>query len=125
MIFSSISFLYYFLPITIALYFLFPKSLKNIVLLFSSLVFYGWGEPKYLLLMGISILFGYGFGLLVEKYREKKVGKIFCALSVSISFCYILNMQIFLLQILILRQVFIFLFCKLHFLLALVFILFR
>lgn len=90
MIFSSISFLYYFLPITIALYFLFPKSLKNIVLLFSSLVFYGWGEPKYLLLMGISILFGYGFGLLVEKYREKKVGKIFCALSVSISLSFLL-----------------------------------
>ena len=47
MLFSSIPFLYYFLPIVLTLYFLVPGFLKNTVLLVSSLIFYGWGEPKY------------------------------------------------------------------------------
>lgn len=90
MLFSSISFLYYFLPLTLVLYFLTPKRGKNAVLLLASLVFYGWGEPKYVLLMGLSILLGYGFGLLVEKYRERKAGKLFCALSVGVSLSFLL-----------------------------------
>lgn len=90
MLFSSISFLYYFLPLTLVLYFLTPKRGKNAVLLLASLVFYGWGEPKYVLLMGLSVLLGYGFGLLVEKYRERKAGKLFCALSVGVSLSFLL-----------------------------------
>ncbi len=82
MLFSSITFLYYFLPLTIFMYFLVPEPFKNAVLLFCSLVFYAWGEPKYVLLMGLSILLGYGFGLLIEKYRKKKLGQIFCIISV-------------------------------------------
>lgn len=82
MLFSSITFLYYFLPLTIFLYFLVPEPFKNAVLLFCSLVFYAWGEPKYVLLMGLSILLGYGFGLLIEKNRKKKLGQIFCIISV-------------------------------------------
>ena len=76
MLFSSISFLYYFLPLTTAIYFAVPKKCKNIVLLLSSLLFYGWGEPKYVILMVFSILAGYGFGLMVEKYRGKTAGNI-------------------------------------------------
>lgn len=90
MLFSSISFLYYFLPLTLALYFAAPKGLKNAVLLLASLVFYGWGEPKYVLLMGLSVLLGYGFGILVEKYREGKAGRILCMISVSISLFFLL-----------------------------------
>ena len=56
MIFSSIPFLYYFLPAVMLLYFLVPKALKNAVLLIFSLAFYGWGEPKLLLLMIFTIL---------------------------------------------------------------------
>lgn len=85
MLFSSISFLYYFLPLTLAFYFAVPRRFKNAVLLLASFLFYGWGEPKYVALMGLAILLGYGFGLLVERYRGKKAGKIFCALSVGIS----------------------------------------
>lgn len=85
MLFSSITFLYYFLPVTAALYFLTPKKGKNIVLLLGSLVFYAWGEPKYVLLMAVSILSGFGFGLLVEKHRGKRTGRMFCALSVGVS----------------------------------------
>ena len=51
MIFSSIPFLYYFLPAVLAVYFLTPRRGKNAVLLLASLAFYGWGEPKLLLLM--------------------------------------------------------------------------
>ena len=59
MLFSSIPFLYYFLPLTFILYFLVPKSGKNAVLLIASLVFYGWGEPQYVFLMIASIIVGY------------------------------------------------------------------
>jgi len=90
MLFSSISFLYYFLPLTITLYFIVSRRLKNIVLLLSSLVFYAWGEPKYVLLMGLSVSFAYGFGLLTERYREKKRGQIFCVMSVGVSLSFLL-----------------------------------
>lgn len=70
MLFSSISFLYYFLPCVLLLYFAAPKRLKNSVLLLASLFFYGWGEPKYLVFMLVSIAQGYVFGLLIEKYWE-------------------------------------------------------
>ena len=89
MLFSSISFLYYFLPLTLVLYFAVPKAFKNTVLLLASLLFYGWGEPKYVILMALSILLGYGFGLLVEKYREKRAGKAICELSVGISLAFL------------------------------------
>ena len=72
MLFSSIPFLYYFLPIVLTVYFLAPKGWKNGVLLFSSLIFYGWGEPKYLILMVASILAFYGFGLAIERGKRKK-----------------------------------------------------
>ncbi len=85
MLFSSIPFLFFFLPLTVAVYFAAPKKLKNSALLLFSLVFYGWGEPKYLLLMLFSITQGYVFGLLIEKYREKGRSKIFLTASVLIS----------------------------------------
>lgn len=85
MLFSSISFLFYFLPCVILLYFLVPNKLKNAVLLLSSLFFYGWGEPKYLVFMLVSITQGYIFGLLIEKYRGQKQSKVFLAVSVIFS----------------------------------------
>lgn len=85
MLFSGISFLFYFLPLVLALYFAVPKKLKNSVLLFFSLVFYGWGEPKYLFLMLFSITQGYVFGLLIEKSRGKKSSKVFLSASILIS----------------------------------------
>ena len=82
MIFSSIAFLYYFLPLTLIFYFLTPRPLKNTTLLLVSLFFYGWGEPKYVFLMVATVLLGYVFGLLIEKYRGKPVSKAFLTLSV-------------------------------------------
>lgn len=85
MLFSSLSFLYYFLPCVLILYFLAPKKLKNSVLLLSSLFFYAWGEPKYVLLMLLAILCGYLFALLIARYRGRRLSRLFLALSVIIS----------------------------------------
>ncbi len=84
MLFSSIPFLYYFLPIVLILYFIAPKMLKNTVLLLSSLVFYAWGEPRYIFLMIATVLSGYALGLLIEKFRGKTLSKIFLGLAVLI-----------------------------------------
>ncbi len=80
MIFSSIPFLYYFLPIVIMLYFAVPKKLANSVLLLASLFFYGYGEPKMLLVMVATIIFSWALGL---KIPEKK-GLMWLSVVVSL-----------------------------------------
>ncbi len=85
MLFSSIPFLYYFLPCVLILYFIAPKCLKNSVLLLASLFFYAWGEPKYVILMAVSITLGYVFGLLIEAWRGTKLSKLFLILSLVTS----------------------------------------
>lgn len=75
MVFSSLPFLFMFLPITFALYYLVPKKAKNILLLIASLIFYAWGEPVYVFLMLLTCLVGWGTGLLMEKQpnHSKKI----------------------------------------------------
>ncbi len=85
MLFSSIPFLYYFLPAVLLTYFLVPRKLKNAVLLLFSLVFYGWGEPKYLALMVSSIILFYGCGLAIGKAQTKKWKKFWLLVSVVCS----------------------------------------
>ena len=86
MLFSSIPFLFYFLPCVFILYLIAPKCLKNTVLLLSSLVFYAWGEPRYVIWMLLAITLGYIFGLLIERFKEKKrISKLFMILSVASS----------------------------------------
>lgn len=81
MLFSSIPFLYYFLPVVLIVYFLAPKRARNAVLLASSLLFYAWGEPKYVLLMFLSVVLGYIFGLLIERSRGRRQSKLWLTLS--------------------------------------------
>ena len=85
MLFSSVPFLFYFLPCVLLVYFLVPGTLKNGVLLLVSLLFYGWGEPRYLLVMLAAIAQGYVFGLLIEKSRGKRRAGLYLALSVLLS----------------------------------------
>lgn len=85
MLFSSIPFLFYFLPCVLVLYFIAPKPLKNSVLLITSLVFYAWDKPKFAIIMIVSIVLGYIFGLLIEKFRGTVMSKVFLALSVGSS----------------------------------------
>lgn len=82
MVFSSIPFLYYFLPAALILYWIAPKRFKNSALLVSSLFFYAWGAREYIVFMLISVVFGYVFGILVEKTREKKISKLFLAVVI-------------------------------------------
>ncbi|MBS7368958.1 MAG: hypothetical protein KIG62_02240 [Oscillospiraceae bacterium] len=85
MIFSSIPFLFYFLPAVLLLYFAVPRRFKNAALLLTSLVFYAWGEPRYLVFMIAAILQGYIFGILIEKFRGKKSANLVVSLSVIVS----------------------------------------
>lgn len=71
MLFTSISFLYYFLPIVIVAYFIVPKKLKNLILFIASMLFYFYGEPKYIILMIAEILIAYIGAILINKYKSK------------------------------------------------------
>ena len=86
MLFSSTTFIYLFLPITIAFYYALKwnRTLQNIFLLIASLVFYAWGEPKFVLVMILSIIANWFFGFLVDKKREsKKISRLIIALDVA------------------------------------------
>lgn len=83
MVFSSLPFLFAYLPLTLLLYFIAPLRWRNFVLLIVSLLFYGWGEPVYIWIMILSILIDYTHGILVDKYRERdKLARWFVAESV-------------------------------------------
>ena len=84
MVFSSLPFLYYFLPAALLLYALAPRGRKNAALLLASLVFYGWGEPKFLIWMVLAILQGYVSGLLIER-AEGTRRRAYLAVSVTLS----------------------------------------
>ena len=71
MVFSSLMFLFVYLPVVLAVYYVVPLKGRNPVLFAASLLFYGWGEPVYLAVMIASIAVNYGFGLLVEKFRAE------------------------------------------------------
>ena len=71
MVFSSLLFLFVYLPLTLLVYYVAPRAWRNFILFFVSLVFYGWGEPVYIALMLFSITINYAAGFLVEKYRGR------------------------------------------------------
>ena len=76
MLFSSIVFLFTFLPAVMILYYLLPVRFRNVILLLASLVFYAWGEPVYLFLMLLSILFNYFSGLdIARNLQDKRAAK--------------------------------------------------
>ena len=87
MVFSSLLFLFRFLPLVLILYFVSPRRLRNLVLLLVSLVFYAWGEPVYVILMVVSILISWTGGLMVDRYLcqgRKRAAKISLAVSVAL-----------------------------------------
>lgn len=91
MVFSSPTFLYYFLPVVLIVYFIAPMPkdstrLKNLALLAASLVFYAWGEPRYVFLMAAQCIFAWAFGLLINKKRGLSISKAYMVISVIVSF---------------------------------------
>lgn len=83
MVFSSIPFLFYFLPVVLVLYFISPRSLKNGVLFLSSLFFYAWGEPFYVLIMIFSTIVDYTHGIFIEKFLNHSKKKKACLILIS------------------------------------------
>ena len=86
MVFSSLIFIFFYLAVTLAIYYLAPRKWKNPVLLVMSLVFYGWGEPKYIALMILSVCSAYAFGFAIEKNRDAKPARARLWLAVSLLF---------------------------------------
>lgn len=85
MVFSSLIFLFAYLPLTLACYYAVPHRWRNAVLFLFSLAFYGWGEPIYILLMVLSVTSAYAFGFLVEKYRDTEPARARRAMVVSVA----------------------------------------
>lgn len=89
MVFSSLVFLFAYLPLTLVIYYITPRKWRNLFLFFINLLFYGWGEPLLVLLMVFNVAFNYVGGWLVDKYRKdankKKLFLILtCALDIGI-----------------------------------------
>ena len=97
MVFSSLIFLFAYLTVTLALYYVVPLKWRNLVLFVLSLVFYGWGEPRFIALMLLSILSAYGFGFGIERNREQKPAraKLFLGISVGINLSFLLFFKYF------------------------------
>lgn len=85
MVFSSVVFLFRFLPVFFICYYLVPGRMKNFILLLGSLFFYAWGEPAYILLMLFSTVSDYALGLLIEKFRGRWAAKLFLCISVAVN----------------------------------------
>ena len=88
MLFSSIVFLFTFLPIILLLYYIAPGRIKNLVLLLGSLLFYAWGEPVYIFLMIFSIIFNYVSGLdIARNLRNKHAKKRSLIFNIAVNLC--------------------------------------
>ena len=86
MLFSSLTFLFIFLPLVLLIYFISKDKYKNIILLIFSLIFYAYGEPRYIALMLFSIVLNYFAAILIDKYLDNKNKvKLFLVLDISIN----------------------------------------
>ncbi|MBR5112691.1 MAG: MBOAT family protein, partial [Clostridia bacterium] len=84
MVFSSLIFMFVFLPVVLLVYYLLPKKFRNFFLLIADLFFYGWGEPILVLLMVFSIVINYIAGIFIGKTDDKKKKKAILIVSVII-----------------------------------------
>ena len=98
MLFNSISFLYYFLPALIIIYFITPKKYKNIILLIASLLFYLYGEPKYVFLMIAEIIIAYIGAILIDKYKNQSKNILITTLIIHIFLLIIFKYTDFIIQ---------------------------
>lgn len=98
MLFTSISFLYYFLPALIIIYFITPKKYKNIILLIASLIFYFYGEPKYVFLMILEIIIAYIGAILIDKYKNQSKNILITTLFIHVFLLIIFKYTDFIIQ---------------------------
>ena len=98
MLFTSISFLYYFFPALIIIYFITPKKYKNIILLIASLLFYFYGEPKYVFLMILEIIIAYIGAILIDKYKNQSKNILIITLFIHVFLLIIFKYTDFIIQ---------------------------
>ena len=80
MVFSSLTFLFAFLPLVFIIYYLVPLKAKNVIIMISGIVFYAWGEPLYVFAMLLSTAIDYFAGLMIHKYDDKPKVRTACLL---------------------------------------------
>ena len=83
MVFSSESFLFLFLPLFLAVYYLTPTRAKSVTILLGSYAFYGWWRMDFLGLLILTTLWTYGFGLLIRRNLDGRRAKLFCGIGVA------------------------------------------
>ena len=91
MLFSSIVFIFYFLPVMLGIYYFlqFSRPLQNLFLFFASLLFYAWAQPKFVVLLLFSIVVNYGIGLLIDKAKNPKRRKLWLITGVILNILYL------------------------------------
>lgn len=89
MVFSSLIFIIFFLPIFLIIYYLVPNKIKNIILLIFSLIFYAWGEPLYILLLLFIAFINYISGLLIDKAKIKRRKTLILILNIFINLAFL------------------------------------
>lgn len=90
MVFSSITFIYYFLPLLFLCYYLVPKKVRNLILLIFSLAFYFYGEPVYIYILILSILVNYIFAIFIDKALKKNLKKLFLILAIIFNLSFLI-----------------------------------
>lgn len=94
--FTNISFIFIFLPITLILYYIFPKKFKNLILLISSLLFYSFGKPIYILLMLFTTVFNYYMAIFIDKNKQNKsIRKIFFIFTIIVNVSILLSFKLY------------------------------
>lgn len=94
--FTNISFIFIFLPITLILYYIFPKKFKNLILLISSLLFYSFGKPIYILLMLFTTVFNYYMAIFIDKNKENKsISKKFFIFTIIVNISILLSFKLY------------------------------
>ena len=96
MLFSSMTFVFVFLPILCAIYLLSKKEYHNAILLIASIIFYAWGEPRYLAIMLLSVVINWLGAILIDKYKDKKgLSKLFLALTIFLNLANLIYFKYF------------------------------
>ena len=101
MVFSSMTFLFGFLPIVLLIYYIVPQRIKNLVIMISGLLFYAWGEPVYVLVMLLTIAIDYGAGMLMERFdgnQKRRLAVMITAVVLNLLFLGIFKYSSFVVQ---------------------------
>lgn len=95
MLFSSMTFLFVFMPLVMAVYLLSKKEIRNYVLLIASIIFYAWGEPRYLAIMILTILVNYVGALLIDRHIESYKRKWFLGITIAVDLSFLFYFKYF------------------------------